>query len=149
MAFQKGHKLATGRPKGRKNERTLLVRDIAARVSIDPLEVLFKLAAGDWKGLGYDNECFFHEKPDGVVKMGYTISIETRLVAAKEASQYLYPKKKEEEEKPDEIEVYSLEDKIQMLEEAKKEIARLETEILKDPQSFEKISYPNDKLSNT
>lgn len=137
MPFQKGNKLSKGRQKGATNHRTRLVTEIAARVSIDPLEVLFKLAAGDWKGLGYDNECFFAEKPDGAVKMGYTISVETRLMAAKEAAQYLYPKKKEEEEPSDEIEVYSLEEKKQMLEQAEVELELLRKELKALPKSNE------------
>jgi hypothetical protein len=55
---------------------------------------LLRFTAGDWKGLGYENECYFVEKPDGATKMGYTITPEMRLKAASEACQYLIPKKK-------------------------------------------------------
>jgi len=75
-----------------------MVQELLAKVNVDPLEVLLKFAAGDWKGLGYESEVYHHEKADGSVRMGYVITPELRLQAAKEASQYLYPKKKEAEE---------------------------------------------------
>lgn len=130
MPFQKGNKLSRGRGKGTPNKRTLMVNEVMQRVKVDPLEILAMFAAGDWKGLGYGNEMYFVEKPDGAVKMGYVIPPELRLSAAKEAAQYVYPKKKEEiktEEEP--FEVSSIEDRKKLLEEAKKEIKKLEDEI--------------------
>lgn len=129
MGFEKGNRLSKGRPPGSQNKRTLMVKEIAERVAVDPLEVLFKMAAGDWKGLGYDSETYVMENAQGATKIGYTISPEMRLSAAKEATQYLYPKMKEQPEESDEIEVYSIEEKKKLLEQAKKEIEQLEEEI--------------------
>ncbi len=89
-------KISKGKPKGTKNARTILVEQIAAKYKYDPFEVLIMFAAGDWKSLGYDAEVYHVEKPDGSVKMGYVITPEMRLTAAKEAAQYLHSKKKEQ-----------------------------------------------------
>lgn len=130
MPFQKGHKLSKGRKKGTQNKRTLMVNDIMQRVAVDPLEILMLFAKGDWKGLGYDSEVYVMENASGATKIGYVISPELRLSAAKEASQYLYPKKKEADiEEEDPIDATSIEEKKKILEEAKKEIAKLEDEI--------------------
>lgn len=96
MPFQKGNKIATGRPEGSKNKRTLMVEEIAAKVGCDPFEVLMRMAAGDWEGLGYESECYFAEKAEGdgkVITKGYVITPEMRLTAAKDASKYLYSQK--------------------------------------------------------
>lgn len=71
-----------GRPKGIKDIRTQTRRDanaIADRLGCDPFEILVHFAKGDADALGYD---------------GGTIPPDMRLQAAKEASQYLYPKRK-------------------------------------------------------
>ncbi len=128
MPFQKGHKLSPGRPKGRKNDRTLKMEMLAEKFQ-DPFELLMLFATGNWKALGYDNECYIMEGPAGATKIGYTISPELRLAAAKEACQYLYPKMKANLEEDEEFEVKSIEDKRALLEEAKKEIKKLEEEI--------------------
>lgn len=131
MPFEKGHKKAKGRIKGSKNFRVQLLEEIVNKFSMDPLEVLMHFAAGDWKALGYDSDVYHIEKPDGDVKMGYVITPELRLQAAKEATQYLHAKKKEQVEPNNEIEVIGIEDKRKLLEEAKKEISKLEEEIKK------------------
>lgn len=118
-----------GRPKGAKNKRTLQVDIIAERLQVDPFEILMKMAAGDWKGLGYDTETYVMENASGATKVGYTISPEMRLSAAKECCQYLHSKRKEETDEPDEIEVFSIEEKKKLLYQAKKEIQMLEEEI--------------------
>ncbi len=91
MPFVKG---GPGKPKGAKHRKTRAIEDTAARLKCDPFEVLCRFANGDWKGLGYENECYFSEKPDGAVKMGYTITPEMRLHAAKEAVKYIYAQKR-------------------------------------------------------
>lgn len=130
MPFQKGNSLGTkGRPKGRRNDRTLKMELLAEKFP-DPFELLMLFATGDWKALGYDSEVYISENAAGSTKIGYTISPEMRLSAAKEACQYLYPKMKNQlEEEPDSFEVNSLEDKKTFLEEAKRELSRLEEEI--------------------
>lgn len=91
-----------GRQKGTKNKSRTAVEETAARLKVNPFEVLCLFAKGDWKALGYEAECYFAEKPDGAVKMGYVISPEMRVTAAKEASKYLYPQKKALEVSTDE-----------------------------------------------
>lgn len=90
MPFKKGE---GGRNVGSKNKRTLLIEEIAAKFKQDPFEILMRFAIGDWKGLGYENECYFTEKADGSIKMGYVVSPEMRLQGAKEAAKYLYAQK--------------------------------------------------------
>lgn len=104
--------------------------EIAEKMAMDPLEVLMMFAAGDWQGLGYDNSVYHMEKPDGSIKMGYVIPPELRMNAAKEAAQYIYAKKKQEEPKDDgSIDVTSLEDKQKLLEKAEVELAILKEQI--------------------
>lgn len=88
----KGKKFG-GRQKGTINKKNQAVEETARRLGIDLFETLCLFAMGDWKRLGYDNECFFAEKPDGVVKMGYVISPEMRLKATEQACKYLYSPK--------------------------------------------------------
>lgn len=90
MGFKKGNKNGQGRPKGSQNKRTRMVEEIAAKFDIDPFEVLMMVAAGDWKGLGYEsktNTCF---TPQGIEFEELNIKLETRVQAAKEAAKYLY-----------------------------------------------------------
>lgn len=68
-----------GRKKGTPNVREFRAEDIAAKFDIDPLEVLFMIAAADWKGLQLANE--------DVIKLS------DRANAAKELSKYLYSQK--------------------------------------------------------
>jgi hypothetical protein len=82
-----------GRPKGSKNIKLFNAEIVAVRLGIDPIEVLLRAANGDWKGLGYEAECYFTEKADGAVKMNYVISPEMRLSAAAQAARYLYSTK--------------------------------------------------------
>lgn len=94
MALPKGHKKVGGRQKGTPNKRTKLVEETAARLGVDPFEVLCLFAMGNWEKLGYEAEMFFMEKPDGAVKAGYVITPEMRLKAAQEACKYLFSQKK-------------------------------------------------------
>lgn len=96
MPFQKGKPRAenAGRKKGTPNKDSLPLEQKAKELGIDPFEILLRFAAGDWEGLGYDNECYISENAGGSTKIGYTIPPELRSKAAAEASQYLYPKKK-------------------------------------------------------
>lgn len=82
------------RQKGTKNRKTLEVEEIASKLKCNPFEVLCLFAKGDWKALGYENELYFIEKPDGQVKMGYVVTPEMRLQGAKEAAKYLYSQKR-------------------------------------------------------
>jgi hypothetical protein len=90
MPFKKGQ---GGRKPGSKNASTLQIEELARKVGVNPLEVLLRMAAGDWQGLGYEAEMYFIEKPDGAVKAGYVISPQMRLDAAGQATRYFYSPK--------------------------------------------------------
>jgi hypothetical protein len=132
MAYPKGspRPIGSGRKKGTPNKRTLMVNELMDKVGVDPLEIMLRIAAGDWKGLGYDNETYVLENAQGGTKIGYTITPEMRLSAAKEAAQYLYCKKKEEPI-DDSIDV-THEDKKEFLAAAEKELEKLRLEIRKE-----------------
>jgi hypothetical protein len=80
-----------GRPKGSKNLKHRFTAEmIADGFKHDPFEILMMYANNDWKKLGYDSEVYHSEKPDGTIKMGYVITPELRMYAAREACRYLY-----------------------------------------------------------
>ena len=83
-----------GRKVGSKNKDKFELDLICSKYPIQPFEGLMKVINGDWKALGYENECYFSEKADGSVKMGYVISPQMRLDAMREAAKYLYPQKR-------------------------------------------------------
>lgn len=82
-----------GRPKGSPNKKTEELQDLADRLGCNPFEVLLKFAMNDWKGLGYDTETRELMGPRGPVEIMH-VSPETRMKAAAEAAQYLFPKRK-------------------------------------------------------
>lgn len=131
MPFQKGNKLATGRPRGSVNKKSLELQELAAKLDVNPVEILLLMAKGDWKSLGYDSEVYVMENASGSTKIGYTISPEMRLSAAKEVAQYLFAKLKEQPEEPEPIDVSEMtkEEKTQLLLKAKEEIKKLEDEL--------------------
>ncbi len=100
MAARHGHAKAGGRKKGTPNKKTEALLDKAKALGIDPFEVVLLFAKGDWKSLGYDNECWFKETAEGEVKMGYVIPPELRAKMAADACQYLHPKRKAIEIRP-------------------------------------------------
>lgn len=79
-----------GRKAGVPNRRTLQVEEIASRFSIDPFEVLMMVAAGDWKGMGYESPTRTSFAASGIEFEEPVIKISDRVSAAKEASKYLY-----------------------------------------------------------
>lgn len=83
-----------GRQKGTPNKESTTAASIAARLGVDPMEILLYFAIGDYKALGYENELYHKETASGEVKMGYVITPETRMNAAKEAAKYIYPQLK-------------------------------------------------------
>lgn len=122
------NKAGPGRPKGSKNQRTIELEVLALKYP-NPFELLMLFAAGDWKALGYDSETYVMESAQGATKIGYTISPELRVVAAREACRYLYPMKKEKDDAPKEIEVKSIEQKKELLQTAQRQIEKLREEI--------------------
>lgn len=87
-------KRGPGRPKGSKSKNETAAEYLAAKLNIDPLEVVMKFAAGDWKGLGYETDRYEIETASGNVKQVFVITPNMRLDAAKEASKYLHSQKK-------------------------------------------------------
>jgi hypothetical protein len=83
-----------GRPKGSKNKIGLIAEHIAANYHMHPFEVLMKILNNDWEGLGYEAEIYHKETPSGEVKIGYVLTPQMRLDAAKEATKYLFSQKK-------------------------------------------------------
>lgn len=81
-----------GRTKGTPNKATLRTNDIAERLDVDPFEVLLRFAANDHDGLGYDKTRTVVTK-NGEFEVD-TISPELRQKAAKDACEYLYPKRR-------------------------------------------------------
>ena len=85
-----------GRPKGSKNIRSFHAEELARRLDVDPLEILLRVAAGDWAFFGFENQ----NKVIIGEKAGIEFSIEEpnikitdRVQAAKDASKYLYSQK--------------------------------------------------------
>lgn len=83
-----------GRIKGTPNKDSAPVTAVAARLGIDPFEVLLRFAMGDWKNLGYETEQYISSANENGTFYKWTIDPAVRMKAAAEASQYLYPKKK-------------------------------------------------------
>lgn len=122
MPFKKGN---PGKLKGQKNHKSKLVEEIAGRLKCNPFEVLCHFANGDWKSLGYDAECYFKETETGAVKMGYVVSPDMRLQAAKEAAKYLYAQRRAIEISPD-TEQREINDEVKELTEWYKRVRTLE-----------------------
>lgn len=94
MGARVGHHKFGGRPKGVKNKDKTCLVEKAKEMGVDPFEILLMFAKNDWEGLGYKAE--FEEKfgAGGVPCMMRIITPDIRMHAAKEAAQYMYPKKK-------------------------------------------------------
>lgn len=88
----------SGRQKGTKNNYLGDIYNLAEKIQCNPLEVLLRFCKGDWEGLGYSDEHFLVEKPDGDgssdIKQLPVIKPEFRLAAAKEACKYYFAQKK-------------------------------------------------------
>jgi len=93
LAFTKGHKLATGRPKGSKNKHSFNAEEIANKFDVQPLEILMMIATGDWAGLGYAEKSKISFTSAGIEFEEDHIRLQDRTMAAKEASKYLYSQK--------------------------------------------------------
>lgn len=86
-----------GRGKGTLNVRTRLAAqadDIAKKLGVDPFEILLKFAAADWKALGYKSETETRYSAEGSGYEVYVIEPQQRIIAAKAACEYLFPKRK-------------------------------------------------------
>jgi hypothetical protein len=96
MSFKPGHKRPenAGRKKGTPNK---LTQDLMAKcdeLGVDPFEVLLHFAKGDWKTLGYETETRLVSTSEHGDIYENTITPELRAKAAKDACEYLFPKRK-------------------------------------------------------
>lgn len=94
MAKAKGSPKTGGRKPGSLNKRTADLVERLNEHDQDPFDILFAFARGDWKALGYESSVYHKENSDGSTTMGYVIAPELRQKAAKDACEYLYPKRK-------------------------------------------------------
>lgn len=83
-----------GRPKGAPNKVTGRARELAAKMGVDPLEILLMFAKGDWQGLGFSNAFVEKMVASGKSYCEDRIPAELRCSAAKEAVKYIYPTQK-------------------------------------------------------
>lgn len=82
-----------GRPKGVPNKRTQDLIELAEKHECNPFEILLLFAKGDFDALGYEKHQIRITK-DGGTEMELTISPELRQRSAKDACEYLFPKRK-------------------------------------------------------
>lgn len=120
MRFEKGNKIATGRPKGGIGERKRRIEELAKEIGVDPIEILLRVAKADWKGLGYKTETI--TKYNGDVEWEEDrITLTDRIQASKEAAQYMYAKLKTIEvikENANAFDGMTLEEKLQAMKHA-------------------------------
>lgn len=94
-----------GRKKGTPNKKTQTLLEKCEEIGCDPFEVLMRFAAGDWKGLGYKCTCYASNPKcitaeDNLPAHKKTkcdcepISKELRQKSAKDACEYVHPKRK-------------------------------------------------------
>lgn len=91
--FEPGHKKVGGRQKGVANKKTFDAQALADRLGVDPLEILLHAASNNYKELGYDSAIQTKLVGENAITED-TIPVSIRVQAAKEAAQYLYPKRK-------------------------------------------------------
>src|ERR1044072_3561592 len=85
----------SGRKAGTPNRKTEDLHAVASQLGIHPFKILLHYAAGNWKELGYKNEFDIKYTQQGEPYEVRVIQPEVRVKAAAEASQYLYPKRKQ------------------------------------------------------
>jgi len=67
---------------------------VADEMGIDPFIILLQAASGDYKAFGYESATITKMGKDGQTYEEDVIPVGLRVAAAKEATQYLYPKKR-------------------------------------------------------
>lgn len=85
----------SGRKKGTPNKEVVPLLEKCAELNCDPFEILLLFAKGDWRALGYPSP----ERVKTVTESGFEItediiSADLRASSAKEACQYIHPKRK-------------------------------------------------------
>lgn len=94
MAAPKGHARYGGRAKGTPNRKTKLLQEKCKEFGMDPFEFLCHTFNGNWKALGYEGPTETRYTQTGQTYEVDRISMDHRVSAAREAAQYLYPKRK-------------------------------------------------------
>lgn len=89
----KGRKTG-GRQKGTPNKTTETLKEIVERIGIDPFEVLVRLAAEDWQGLGYPARTRTTFTAAGIEVEEFVISPELRGKCAADACKYIHAQRK-------------------------------------------------------
>lgn len=103
MGVHPGVKKMGGRVKGVPNKKTTTLIQKCEELKVDPFEILLLFAKGDWKALGYPmSKQVKSYTQSGEAIEEDVISPELRGQCAKEACQYLYPKRKAVELSSDE-----------------------------------------------
>jgi hypothetical protein len=80
--------------KGTPNRQTKTLLERAEAIGVDPFEILLLFAKADWKALGYDSKSTTKWTSSGIEYEEDVITPELRVTAAKEACQYMHPKRK-------------------------------------------------------
>jgi hypothetical protein len=83
-----------GRAKGTPNKKTQELMDKAEELGADPYTVLLLFTKNDHEALGYDKHTVVGVSKSGEAIEGLTISPELRAQCARDACQYIYPKRK-------------------------------------------------------
>ena len=95
------------RTKGTKNKVTKLAQEKAVELGIDPFEILLLIAGERFEALGYNERTELKVTPEGKEYSEYVLPPYMRMQAARDAVQYLLPKRKSVEfsvtEIPDEV----------------------------------------------
>lgn len=95
------------RPKGSPNKVTMDALKKAQELGIDPFVVLLHFANEDWEALGYGSPTMTKVLKDGGTIEVDRIPPELRMAAARDAVQYMLPKRKSVEHSlkdvPDEV----------------------------------------------
>jgi hypothetical protein len=94
MGKPKGSKKTGGRQKGTLNKFTWNVQQMAEDLGVNPFEIMLKIAANDWRGLGYENEFTFVATASGDVKSMPYITLKDRLEASSKLAPFIAPTKK-------------------------------------------------------
>ena len=91
-----GVKNKGGRPVGTHNKRDVHMVEIRQLVQKygDTLPVLFMVAHNDWAGLGYESPTITKRDSDGNEWEEDRITMQMRILAAKESANYIHPKKR-------------------------------------------------------
>ena len=93
MAVPKGVRIA-GRQKGTPNKKTVELMELTEKLGCNPFEMLLLFAKGDHEALGLPEVTVVSVTESGEPIERLTISPELRQKSAKDACEYLFPKRK-------------------------------------------------------